>query len=288
MADLVVWTGPVAPFQVPGATVPGADELFINCCGDLTPPCRPPTCPDLGDALMGSPDALLSRANISPADLDDLFLGAFSAGGSIVKRLLENPAYRNLATAVLLSDASYTASWLNTADRIPPAIEGYVEYAIQVASGPGDQLFVATASPMPNKNWATGVENLAAIRREVEVRTGRTFDPVEFYGVTPAPERAFKLGNVLFAEYQAEPLGHSHNVIAPQVWQKILLPWLIKGKGAIESPGGLVDPDEPPQPGPVKPPEDDTTIGIIGGVLLGLVSVGVGYYVVDRLTRRSR
>jgi hypothetical protein len=286
VTDLVVWTGPVAPFQVPGATVVGAQELFVSCCGDLTPPCKPPTCPDIGAAVMGNPDALLSRAGLTSSDIDELYLGAFSAGGSILKRVLENPAYRDLATAVLLSDATYTTGWIgNPAERNPPPIEGFVQYAVEVASGPGDKLFVATASPMPNSNWSTGVETLGAVRREVEVRTGRTFDPIDsFFDVDPQPERAYKLGNVIFAEYSVEPLGHGHTKIAPQVWQKILQPWLDKGKGAVESPGGIIDPNIPPQPQPLP---TDEGIGV-GGVLLGLLGAGVGYLVVSKLMRRRK
>lgn len=251
MQDLVVWTGPVADFQVPGATVPGARELFIGCCGDLTPPCKPPTCPTIGEQVRGDPGRLAERAGMAPENVSDLFLGAFSAGGSILKRCLTNPAYRRAATAVMLSDATYTASWVDPGARIPPAVEGYVQYGVDVVNGPGDKLFVATASPAPNKHWATGVENLAAIRREIEKRTGKVFEPLDhFYGVTPGPERAFKLGNVIFGEYPLKPLGHNHPAIAPQKWQKILQPWLHKGKGPVDSAGGI---DDEPD---VRPPEN--------------------------------
>jgi hypothetical protein len=277
MTDLVAWTGPVAQFQVPGATVPGAKELFITCEGMRGPN---PYCPDIGEALRSSPTALAARAGV--AELDELYLGAFSAGGSILKRLLATQAYRDATTAVMLSDATYTTGWVgDPADRNPPPIDGYVQYAVDVASGPGDKLFVATASPMPNKNWSTGVETLAAIRREVEARTGRTFDLLDdFFGIEPQPERAYKLGNVIFAEYPAEPLGHGHTKIAPQVWQQILQPWLAKGKGAIEASGGLIDPT--PQPTPTN--GDD---GVnIGAVLLGLLGVGAGYLAISKLMRR--
>lgn len=287
MTDLVVWTGPVAQFQVQGATVPGARELFIGCCGDLTPPCKPPTCPTVGEAVRSSPALLLSRAGMTAQELGDLFLGAFSAGGSILKRVLENPDYRAVTTAVLLSDATYTSSWIgNPADRLPPAIEGYVRYATDVALGPGDKLFVATASPSPNKTWATGVENLAAIRREVEARTGYTFEPIgDFYGVDPQPECAFKLGNVIFAEYPMKPLGHGHTAIAPQVWQKILHPWLLKGKGPIESATGIAEPPPPPGKQQQKPPSPSNGIGI-EHVLIVLASAAAGYLVADRVMGR--
>lgn len=276
MTDLVVWTGPVAPFQVPGATVEGAKELFITCRGDRGPHAY---CPDIGEALRGSPTALATRVGVS--QVGDLYLGAFSAGGSILKQLLESPDYRDATTAVLLSDATYTTGWDDVAERIPPPIEGFVQYAVDVAKGPGDKLFIATASPMPNKNWATGVETLSAIRHEVERRTGRSFELLDgFFDIEPQPARTYKLGNVIFAEYAAEPLGHGHTIIAPQVWQEVLQEWVDKGKGPVDDPGGLIDPTESPQPQPV-----DDGVGA-GSILLGLLGAGAGYFIISKLLRR--
>ena len=284
--DLVVWAGPVAKFQVAGATVVGAKELFLGCCGDLTPPCTPPTCSTIGATLRAAPvDALLQGAKMVGADLGDLFFGAFSAGGSVIKRLMLVPAYRNITTAVLLADATYTGGWLDEKKALAPPIEGFVQYAVDVINGPGDKLFVATASPSPNKSFPTGMQNLAATRREIEKRTSKQFEELGsfFYGVEPAPERVCKLGNVIFADFPMEPLGHGHNRIAGQVWQKILYPWLAKGKGAIEAPGGL---SPPPIPIPTEePPTEESNplrwLALAGGVVLG-------YVVVRRLMGRRR
>lgn len=282
MTDLVVWTGPVANFQVPGATVPGAKELFLSCCGNLTPPCTPPTCSTIGSQLAGSPSALLARAGVN--ELNDLFFGAFSAGGSIIKRMLSNPEYRKLTTAVHLADATYTGGWVDKANRVPPAIEGFVQYAVDVAQGPGDQLFIATASPNPNYQWATGIENLQAMRREIERRTGRSFEPVGGLGIDKEPEHTYKLGNVLFGEYSgASNIGHGHTQLAGQIWQQIINPWLAKGKGPIDQPGGL----PPTPPGPVEPPGLQPVVpGIgVGEILIGIGAAVAGYLVVRRLAR---
>lgn len=283
---LVVWTGPVAKAQVPGATVAGAAELFINCCGDLTPPCTPPTCPEIGDALMGSPDALLSRAGVSAPG--DVLLAAFSAGGSILKRVLENPDYRSMATAVHLADAMWTASWKDQALRLPPSIEGFVRYAADVANGPGDKLFVATSSPNVNGSWAAGIENLMATASAIEERTGRSFTlRPDFFGIDPAPVEVRQLGNVIFASYPAEPLGHEHTKIAGQVWQNIIVPWLAKGKGPVDEPGPLPFPGpEPPSPGPLPPlPGAPAPLGALRSVVLfGLGAVG-GYFIARALRK---
>lgn len=274
--DLVVWTGPVAPFQVPGATVAGAKELFISCYGD-----RQPHCPTIGDQLMGSVESLALKAGLSEAQLGELFFGAFSAGGSVLKRLLSRAEYREATTAAHLADATYTAGWIDQAARIPPAIEGFVEYGVRVAAGSGDKLFVATASPSPNKSWATGVENLAAIRSEIEKRTGESFTlRPDFFGIEPAPAEAHQLGNVLFASYPMEPLGHGHAQIAPQVWQRIIQPWLVKGKGPIDAPGTVPPP-------PVGPPATEPSDGIgVAEILIGALSAVGGYLVVRRLWQR--
>jgi hypothetical protein len=279
MRDLVTWTGPVAPFQVPGATVPGAKELFIGCFGD-----RQPHCPAIGDQLAGDPAALAAKAGVS--ELGDLFFGAFSAGGSIIKRMMLNPSYRQRTAAINLADATYTGGWVDKKNRIPPAIEGFVLYAVEAIEGPGDKLFIATASPNPNFEWATGIENLQSIRREIEKRTGKTFERVRGFGIEKEPEYAYKLGNVLLGEYSgASNIGHGHNVLAPDIWQKIIQPWLAKGKGPIEQPGGI---GPGPGPGPVDPPGNNgeqPSVFSVGNILLLVGSAAVGYLAARRLTR---
>jgi len=283
MTDLVVWTGPVGAFQVPGATVPGARELFIGCYGD-----RQPHCPTIGTSLMFGLPALLAKAHMTEEQLDGLFFGAFSAGGSVVKRLLSNANYRKATTAVHLADATYTSGWVDKANRIPPAIAGFVEYAVDVIEGPGDKLFIATASPNPNYEWASGIENLQAMRRAIEERTGQQFQRVEGLGIDKEPEYAYRLGNVIFGEYSgASNIGHGHTILAGQIWQNIINPWLDKGKGPIDQPGGLPPPG--PGNGPVTPPilgepESWEPPGP-GGVIAAMAGAVVGFLAVRRIMR---
>lgn len=240
MKSLVAWTGPVSTFQVPESTVPGAHEIFFPCCGNLAPPCVPPTCPTLGDGMRSDPALLLDAAGITRAELGDLFLAGFSAGGSLIKRLLTNKSYRDLTTAVHLADATYTSVWQNPSTRTPPAIEGFVSYGVDVVQSKGKKLFIATASPVPNGQWASGVENLRAIRLEIERQTGLTFsERSDFFGVTPGPERLYQLGNVLLAEYPQNPLGHGHTKISDQIWRNIIQPWVAQGKGLLDGAGDV-------------------------------------------------
>lgn len=289
MRDLVVWSGPVASFQVPGATLPDAKTLFLNCCGDLTPPCKPPTCPTIGNTLMGSPELLLARAKMTREELGDLLLAGFSAGGSVMGRLLKNPDYRALVSVVHAADASYTAQWLDKANRIPPPIESYVLYALDVLQAQGGKLLVMTASPSPNGRWATGVENLQAIRREIEKRTGRKFrEGTGFFGIEPEPDHIYYLDNVLIAEYPMEPIGHGGHAtkLGSQVWEKIIQPWMEKGKGALPGlmlggPGGIPVPPPPVPPVPVQPSYD---IGATE-ILIGIAATVGGYFAVRVLLK---
>lgn len=246
MADVVVWTGPVNFQQVgPGATLAGAREINIGCFGD-----RQPHCPTIAGTYLDADGRRLPRMlaahGLTESELGDLVIGAFSAGGSLVKRLLLDARDRAAIDAVHLADASYTSSWENQAKRQPPPIDGYVLYALDAIDG--QHLFVATASPIPNKTWASGVENLQRLRAEVEKVSGRTFEKLRgFYGIDPAPDAAYKLGNVILAEYPLQPIGHGHNVIASQVWDKIIKPWLAqRGQAPAPSPGG--DGPAPPVP----------------------------------------
>lgn len=269
MRDAVIWTGPVAFFQVPGATIEGAYEINEGCFGD-----RPPRCMH----RVAPVDSILGRHGVDPADVSDVVIGAFSAGGSLVKRMMVDPANRERVAAVHLADATYTASWEDPRARRPPVDEGFVRYALDAIDGP--HMLVATASPIPNKTWASGVENLRRLRSEIEERSGRTFERLDgFFGIDPAPEAAYRLGNVILAEYPLEPLGHGHTSIAGQVWDRILLPWLAAGKPRASQ----TQPPEPPDTTPPTPPQPSrpspraalawsdvaaAALGVVGGYII--------------------
>jgi hypothetical protein len=225
---LVVWSGPVAEFQVRGATLEGASRIFLACRGDKVP--GDPYCPAVGQKYEQSPALVFKKAGV-PDDGQPLVLAAFSAGGSTFRRLLAHREYRDRTTAVLLFDATYTASWLNKARRETPPIAPFVEYAVDVVGDPG-KLLVATASPNPNGQWGTGIDNLRALRKEIEKRTGRHFAKMDgFFGISPLPDAAYRLGNVIIAEFPPKPLGHGGHAtkLSPEVFAKILAPFLGAG-----------------------------------------------------------
>jgi hypothetical protein len=166
---------------------------------------------------------MLSSLGLSEPTVDELYIGAYSAGGSVAKRLAESEQDRRKIRVMHLADATYTSQWESEAVRRPPAIEGFVKYALDAIDGP--HLLVATASPVPNGYWATGVENLQRLREEVEKRSGHQFEKVELE-LSPSPEAAYQLGNVILAEYPYVPLAHNHQQLSGQIWHTIVLPWL--------------------------------------------------------------
>lgn len=283
MFDVVFWTGPVGLFQVPGATVyddPDPPvEIAVGCTGDGS---SPPRCSDLAWSLRSGGggsilDGMVERAGASPSEVRDVFVGAFSAGGGVVKRMLQNVEDAERVRAVLLSDATYSGAWADKSRRIPVVSRELVDFGVRVATGPGDQLWVATASPSPNKQWATGVEVLREYQRQIEERTGRQFERLgHFYGVEPAPDEAYQLGTVIFAYYPMEPLGHGHTEVAPEVWKRILWPWLDELREGPKPPGPEPPGPEPPGPLPVSPPSGDwmvRLVAVLGGAFAGWVAL---------------
>jgi hypothetical protein len=215
MSRIVFWTGPVNLNQVPGATVPGAKAVNVPCTGDGSP-----TCGQLADSwgitIPGT------------ASSDELFFGAFSAGGSALKRLLLHPEVRAQTRAVMLSDATYT-DWAAPGKPLPP--EGFVVFGLEAIDGP--KMMVATASASPNKTLPNGSQTLMSIKDEIERRSGRKFDNVTL-PVSPAPVQAWRLGNVILADYQMTVPHGGQAALAGQFWQKLLVPWLASGAEAPE------------------------------------------------------
>lgn len=276
--SLVIWMGPVAPFQVPGATVPGAKVTNVGCLGD-----RAPNCVYIADGLKDAEGrrmpGLLRRLKIDPASVSDIFIGAFSAGGALAKRLLLHPADRAMVKAVMLSDATYTG-W--DKEHRPVPAEGFVAYGVEVVQG-APRMLVATASTSPNKSYPNGVESMLAVRDEIARRTGQRYEQVagQWAGIDPPPVAAWRLGNTMFADYQMK-IGHAHPKIAGQVWQSFLLPWLAQ---PLPLP-------MPPSPVPLleRPKVEEPEVEVIDwGLVVGtLVAASITSYVIVRWLRNSQ
>lgn len=222
---VVAWLGPVNLTQVGDALVRGAKAINVTCTGDGSP-----SCTTIGEAFRDSagrrlPNMLASKGADPNAPT---ILGAFSAGGAIAKRMGLNAQDREQIVAMMLADATYTTGGAEGPN------EGFVLYAIDAIQRP-DKLFVATASSSPNKTYPTGIQTMTIIRQEVEKRLGKTFQPVELPGITPAPAAVWRLNNAIFAEFPNVSHGDQVTKLAEQVWRSVLMPWL-QGQGDVSLP----------------------------------------------------
>lgn len=228
MPNLLSWLGPLG-YNPSGVTPPDTVEYDVGCRHTGTG-----TCVQIADSWLAGGrrlPGLIAASGLT--SVGDVYLGAYSAGGSIAKRLVEDPRDRARVRVMHLADATYTSEWEDASARRPPPIEGFVQYALEAAQG--RCLLVATASPVPNGSWATGNENLQRLREEVEARSGRNFETVSL-PLTPAPSVAYQLGSVILAEYPYTPLSHNHQTLAPQVWSEIVMPWLSTPRGGGAGP----------------------------------------------------
>ena len=276
--DLVVWAGPVYKAQVPGATVPGAQEKFWGCRGDKT--ATYPHCPTLADSWLDAEGRrlpqMLAKLGLNEADVDNLYYGAFSAGGSVIKRLLRHSADRQKVRAVMLSDATYSGG---TAAH-PNPIEGFTSYALDALNG--DKLLVATASASPNYNHGSAAQVLAATRKQIEQRSGQSFQQGGALPLPTQPDVLYTLGpapNVIFADYGMQGGGHAyHPKLAPSLWQNILQPWLSSGGGTTGGGG------PGPGPKPTEPPGRPLgSAGLVNALLSFTLGTATGWAAVQLL-----
>ncbi|MBK8257474.1 MAG: hypothetical protein IPK82_33000 [Polyangiaceae bacterium] len=222
----VIWFGPVNGFQVKGATLPGVTPRFVTCTGDGSD--GGPTCADRAEAWRDATGrrlpTLFKRLKINPADVSQLTLGAFSAGGQIIKRLGLDALDRAQIHAVLLSDATYTIEWLNQKQGTTKPIEGFLKLALDYIND--GRLFLATASAAPNKAYPSGAQSLLGLKTGIEQASGLTFDPAEddpLWADLKPPVRAFRLKNVIFADFgMSYKHGEHATLLAPILWPRAL------------------------------------------------------------------
>ena len=234
MPGLTFWTGPVSYDLTAGAVVPGTTHKVIECSGKT----KLPYCKDVSASMLAGSrrlPSLLSKLGVD--DSEPIVLAAFSAGGRFVREILASPDDRAMVRAVMLADATYSDG--RDALGRPTVSPDWVSFGAYCADPRNGTLFVATSSPSANYGKPTGVETLAEIQREVEERVGQPFAELDgFYGISPSPDSAWRLGNVVFARYPMQPLAHGgHVALAAQTFSQILVPWL-EGGGALPEVGG--------------------------------------------------
>lgn len=269
------WLGPVNLQQVSGAVIADGPTYNLTCTGDGSPTC--------GAIAEGFTDGdgrklpgLLASFGADPSE--QVALAAFSAGGSVMKRMCLHPADRAQLRVVHSADASYEA----TAGTHAP-VEGYARYMQDALTDP-TKLFVATASANPNKSYGSGIEIITATRQLVEQRTGQQFVlGGALPGVDPQPAQLWRLGphgNIWIAEYPSVPHGQHATLLAPQIWAGLIRPWLA---GQLQPGPGPVPPGPKPGPTPAQPLADNP----IGGFLSAALGALLGWSVVRWLRRRA-
>jgi hypothetical protein len=240
------------------------------CKGDTAPLCSAFSW-SLKDAAGRRLPILASKCGLNLADVGDIFLGAFSAGGGVLRDIFSSPEDRKRLRYVHNADATYSS---RGPDGRPVINDWVVTWGAEVATGDGSQLWTATASPSANFGMPTGVETLQEIRRQIELRTGRQFEKLDsFYGIDPAPAAAYKLGNVIFAEYPMEPLAHGGHatILAKKVWQQIMWPWLDALRKGGGGGGGELPPVLPPGAEPEAEPWWKAAAFAAGGIVAYLI-----------------
>jgi hypothetical protein len=234
MGAHVIWFGPVSREQRSGATVDGATEHFVSCTGDGsggTPRCRA-LAESYGSADGRRLPGLLRQLGIPEGE--DLYFGAFSAGGSAVKVLLAHPDDRAAVRAVMLADGTYE---LRGPDQKPAPSPSFVEYAVETLDG--SRMFVATASSSPNVRLGvaepSGSETLERLAADIEARSGSLLDVLSYIpGVDEFhPARVWTKGGVVLADFGNQFRHPEHATrIAPVLWPRLLQPRIDQGWNA--------------------------------------------------------
>lgn len=258
-----VATGPVSASQARGAVPAGASLHVIACTGDGAPSCGA-IAEGFGPADGPRLPGLLSRAGAPLAADDVLVLFAFSAGGSLVKRVLLHPADRAHVAAVVLCDATYT-DW--AAPGKPAAPEGFVRFGLDSLSG--EHFLLATASSSPNKHLPSGSETLAAIRDEIGARRGAPLPLGAVFSVKNTPAWALRSGGLVLADFGSAVSHGGHVALGSELARSLLWPWLAGNTG----PG----PTGPGAPPPASPASPAAATGVFGAVAAFGLGVGVGY-----------
>jgi hypothetical protein len=229
--------GPAGDAQWGAATVPGATIINFALAGSNNNQQLAETWASFEGGEKRYVPGMLRSKGIDPAGVDDLFIGSFSAGHGAVKKMLMGDADRAAVTAVMLADSTYS-DWADAAHTVAVAPEGYVRFAMDCLREP--KLFVATAGPTATAPYPTGWQTMDATRAEIEARAGRAFETASALpsSVSPQPDHwAGQLGSTLFAEYGSIAHAEHATLLAPQLWQQILVPWLQGGRRSLS--GGV-------------------------------------------------
>lgn len=238
-SPVVLWAGPINASQAPTATLRGAKRQFFPCTGDGS---TPPKCSSLAVTSGGRMlPGLLAKAGLTEEQAGDIYLGAFSAGGHLWKRLLSIPEDRARVRGVMLHDAAYEVG----SAKAPAFVEGFVQYGVDVLKDPNKFLLMTASTtpnvPRPGEVYQSGADTMRATIEEIGRRSGKV---IEEGGTLPASvPPASKLwrpkNNAIFAQYNT--IGHQGLAMNAGVyWQHVLEPWVESPKESSASESNLI------------------------------------------------
>ncbi len=263
--DLSLWLGPIASFQFLPKGWPAYPGSSVANFEVHTQAQAAPLLASWLDSDGRYVPGMLRALGLDPSQVSRLFIGSFSAGHNIAKKITLHPDDRAMITALMLAD-SEQSSWQpgHTLGVVPP---GYLAYCQESAAG-APRLFCATASTATDGSYASSQATMDALLAEV---TAEPSFSVGAPDVSPAPTGVWALGNAITLSYGSSIAHDAHaTIVMPQLWQGLLTPWVDSG-GAVGTPpggddgGGGDNPTASPAP----------TSGSGGwGLLLGLLALG--------------
>jgi hypothetical protein len=218
---------------------------------------------------------------VTSLDGSPLILRAFSAGGSAIKRYLDNDDSRALVTAVTLSDGTYETE----PGMVAP---GFLKFALEAVDG--SKLFVATASGFGNVTGGpramTGEQTLATLRTAVEQASGKKFEPVSVPGVG----EGYRLGGNFFFELGTKWQHAQHATeLGPIVWTQLVEPFLARS-GLFSLRSRVPEIAKAGVLGSVHSTYKKAVSShksLLPGILLTLGAGGVLFYVISKLASSS-
>lgn len=200
-----------------------------------------------------------------PAATPPLAFGAFSAGGSTVKRLLMHADDRAQVQAVALADALYVTDRSSDGRPVPP--EGFVRFGELAAKDPR-RVLLLTVSSSPNKSHPSGSETLGPLAEAIGKAVGLPVQQVSAADPRWAPllqeipvpwDKGYRIGHGawLFDFGSKVKHGEHATVLAGPFWRHLVVPGM-QGAEAAPAAASSASDGGPPR-----------WLGFLAGVAVG-------------------
>jgi hypothetical protein len=233
MADVIFWCGPVvvnAEFKA--IDWGGRDVRIVPVAGAGSSNFQ-----NLAGSLRNAEGRILPGLISKYAggiSVDQVVLGAYSAGWGLLNAVAAVDADRAQLSALMLSDACFDGG-----DPYHPTLDnpkaGYTKAAVDAAGG--SLLMVSTTAHTTSGAYLTGKQSWAKVWAAAEAQTGKS--PAAITPPDPVPPASggwHRIGDSLYwGDYDvpgsAPGVGNDftheeQHYLAPKIWQAYLSPWL--------------------------------------------------------------